>query len=68
MKVKRSERLIDMTHYLMEHPRELVSLTFFADRFLFEVSGIVATSAGSIRFPFTIRIFFTTVKFNREFF
>lgn len=40
MKVKRSERLIDMTHYLMEHPRELVSLTFFADRFQSAKSSI----------------------------
>lgn len=29
MKFRRSERLIDMTYYLLEHPRELVSLTFF---------------------------------------
>ncbi|WP_041085359.1 pur operon repressor [Jeotgalibacillus soli] len=40
MKFKRSERLIDMTHYLMEHPRELVSLTFFADRFQSAKSSI----------------------------
>lgn len=33
MKVKRSERLIDMTRYLLEHPHTLISLTFFADRF-----------------------------------
>lgn len=33
MKVKRSERLIDMTRYLLENPHTLISLTFFADRF-----------------------------------
>lgn len=33
MKVKRSERLIDMTRYLLEQPHTLVSLTFFADRY-----------------------------------
>lgn len=33
MKFRRSERLIDMTNYLLEHPRQLVSLTFFADRY-----------------------------------
>ncbi|MBM7650307.1 purine operon repressor [Bacillus ectoiniformans] len=33
MKFRRSERLIDMTHYLLEHPRQLVPLTFFADRY-----------------------------------
>lgn len=29
VKVRRSERLIDMTHYLLEHPHELIPLTFF---------------------------------------
>ncbi len=33
MKFRRSERIIDMTHYLLEHPHELVSLTLFAARF-----------------------------------
>jgi purine operon repressor len=33
MKFRRSERLIDMTNYLLEHPRQLVSLTFFAERY-----------------------------------
>lgn len=33
MKVRRSNRLVDMTHYLMEHPRKLVSLKFFGERF-----------------------------------
>ncbi|MFB6469323.1 pur operon repressor [Cytobacillus sp. Hz8] len=33
MKFRRSERLIDMTNYLLEHPRQLVPLTFFADRY-----------------------------------
>ncbi len=33
MKFRRSERLIDMTSYLLGHPRELISLSFFADRY-----------------------------------
>ncbi|TDQ34234.1 pur operon repressor [Aureibacillus halotolerans] len=33
MKFRRSGRLIDMTHYLLQHPRQLISLTFFADRY-----------------------------------
>lgn len=33
MKYRRSERLVDMTNYLLTHPRELVSLTFFAERY-----------------------------------
>lgn len=33
MKIRRSHRLIDMTHYLMERPHTLISLTFFADRY-----------------------------------
>ncbi|WP_064091130.1 pur operon repressor [Rossellomorea aquimaris] len=33
MKFKRSERLIDMTHYLLERPHQLVPLTFFSDRY-----------------------------------
>lgn len=33
MKVKRSERLIDITYYLMEHPHTLIPLTLFAKRY-----------------------------------
>ena len=33
MKFRRSERLIDMTTYLLNHPRQLVPLTFFAERY-----------------------------------
>ncbi|GAB6093445.1 pur operon repressor [Furfurilactobacillus curtus] len=33
MKVRRSDRLIDMTRYLLERPRTLVSLSFFAERY-----------------------------------
>ncbi|KAB7664944.1 pur operon repressor [Bacillus sp. B1-b2] len=33
MKFRRSERLIDMTNYLLEHPRQLVSLSYFADKY-----------------------------------
>ena len=35
MKFRRSERLVDMTNYLLEHPGELVSLTFFSERYQF---------------------------------
>ncbi|MFD1030311.1 pur operon repressor [Metaplanococcus flavidus] len=31
MKWKRSERLVDMTHHLLEHPHKLIPLTYFAD-------------------------------------
>lgn len=31
MKWKRSERLVDMTHYLLEHPHQLIPLTYFAE-------------------------------------
>lgn len=33
VKVKRSERLIDITHYLLENPDTLVPLTYFSDRY-----------------------------------
>ena len=31
MKWKRSERLVDMTHHLLEHPHRLIPLTYFSD-------------------------------------
>lgn len=31
MKWKRSERLVDMTHYLLEHPHQLIPLTYFSE-------------------------------------
>lgn len=40
MKFRRSERLIDMTNYLIEHPRQLVPLTFFAERYSSAKSSI----------------------------
>jgi purine operon repressor len=40
MKFRRSERLIDMTSYLLDHPRQLVPLTFFADRYASAKSSI----------------------------
>lgn len=40
MKFRRSERLVDMTNYLLEHPGELVSLTFFAERYSSAKSSI----------------------------
>lgn len=33
MKIRRSDRLVDMTRYLLEHPRTLISLTKFADQY-----------------------------------
>ncbi|GGC90678.1 pur operon repressor [Enterococcus wangshanyuanii] len=40
MKIRRSERLIDMTQYLLEHPHTLVSLTYFAQRYKSAKSSI----------------------------
>ena len=40
MKFRRSERLIDMTNYLLEHPGQLVPLTFFAERYSSAKSSI----------------------------
>jgi len=31
MKIRRSSRLVGMTHYLLQHPQHLVSLTFFSE-------------------------------------
>ncbi|NEU32539.1 pur operon repressor [bacterium LRH843] len=30
-KFKRSSRLVDMTHYLLQHPHEVISLTYFSE-------------------------------------
>jgi purine operon repressor len=40
MKIRRSTRLVDMTYYLLQNPRRLVSLTFFADRYQSAKSSI----------------------------
>ncbi|MDF2855329.1 MAG: purine operon repressor [Neobacillus sp.] len=40
MKFRRSERLIDMTNYLLDHPRQLVPLTFFSERYSSAKSSI----------------------------
>jgi len=40
MKFRRSERLIDMTSYLLDHPRQLVPLTYFAERYSSAKSSI----------------------------
>ncbi|WP_394239423.1 pur operon repressor [Niallia oryzisoli] len=40
MKFRRSERLIDMTEYLLTHPRQLVPLTIFAERYSSAKSSI----------------------------
>ena len=33
LKTRRSDRLIDMTRYLLERPHTLISLTFFSERY-----------------------------------
>lgn len=40
MKFRRSERLVDITNYLLEHPGMLVSLTFFSERYQSAKSSI----------------------------
>ncbi|PFJ13359.1 pur operon repressor [Bacillus cereus] len=40
MKIRRSTRLVDMTYYLLQNPRQLVSLTFFAGRYQSAKSSI----------------------------
>lgn len=40
MKLKRSSRLVDMTHYLLQHPHKLVSLSFFSERYASAKSSI----------------------------
>ena len=40
MKIRRSTRLVDMTYYLLQNPRQLVSLTFFAERYQSAKSSI----------------------------
>lgn len=40
MKVKRSERLIDITHYLLENPHTLIPLTYFSERYASAKSSI----------------------------
>ncbi|MDF7626437.1 pur operon repressor [Leuconostocaceae bacterium ESL0723] len=40
MKTRRSDRLVDMGRYLLENPRELVSLSFFSDRYQSAKSSI----------------------------
>lgn len=32
-KIRRSARIVDMTQYMLERPHQLISLTFFADRY-----------------------------------
>ncbi|MGH2319754.1 pur operon repressor [Planococcus sp. SE5232] len=40
MKWKRSERLVDMTHFLLEHPHKLIPLTYFSDLYQSAKSSI----------------------------
>lgn len=40
MKLRRSGRLVDMTHFLLEHPHHLVPLTFFSERYQSAKSSI----------------------------
>ncbi|PAD45478.1 pur operon repressor [Shouchella clausii] len=39
-KLKRSGRLVDMTHFLLQHPHEIVSLTHFSERYQAAKSSI----------------------------
>ncbi|MFC5714451.1 pur operon repressor [Thalassorhabdus alkalitolerans] len=39
-KMKRSGRLVDMTHFLLQHPHQLISLSYFADRYTSAKSSI----------------------------
>ncbi|MFC6322748.1 pur operon repressor [Companilactobacillus baiquanensis] len=54
MKTRRSERLIDMTRYLLERPHTLISLAFFAKRFESAKSSI-SEDLGILRRTFMIR-------------
>lgn len=54
MKFRRSERLIDMTNYLLEHPHQLVSLTYFAKRYSSAKSSI-SEDLGIIKETFEYR-------------
>ncbi|RNF38330.1 pur operon repressor [Planococcus salinus] len=40
MKWKRSERLVDITHHLLEHPHKLIPLTYFSDLYQSAKSSI----------------------------
>src|SRR5699024_1218338 len=40
MKIRRSDRLVDMTYYLLDNPHRLVSLGFFADKYQSAKSSI----------------------------
>lgn len=40
MKWKRSERLVDMTYYLLEHPHQLIPLTYFSELYQSAKSSI----------------------------
>jgi purine operon repressor len=39
-KLKRSGRLVDMTHFLLQHPHEVISLTHFSERYQSAKSSI----------------------------
>ncbi|MFD1465689.1 pur operon repressor [Lapidilactobacillus mulanensis] len=54
MKVKRSDRLIDMTNFLLDHPRQLVSLPFFVKRYSSAKSSI-SEDLGIIKRAFKAR-------------
>jgi purine operon repressor len=54
MKFRRSERLIDMTSYLLEHPEQLIPLTYFAERYGSAKSSI-SEDLAIIKFTFETR-------------
>lgn len=39
-KLKRSGRLVDMTHFLLQHPNQLIPLTYFSERYQSAKSSI----------------------------
>lgn len=54
MKIRRSERLIDITRYLLERPHTLVPLTYFAKRYESAKSSI-SEDLGIVRRTFQSR-------------
>lgn len=54
VKVRRSERLVDMTQYLLEHPHTLIPLPFFAKRYNSAKSSI-SEDLGIIKRTFSLR-------------
>lgn len=54
MSVRRSDRLVDMTHYFLNHPHDLIPLTYFSERFKAAKSSI-SEDLGIIKRTFSER-------------